>query len=90
MSTYAIIETGSKQYKVEPQSVIQVEKLDIPEGKKEVALDKVLLVNDGKSVKVGTPVLKGAKVICEYLGAIRGQAQHPGRGDQAHMVLAVG
>ena len=73
MSSFAIIETGSKQYRVEPKQVIEVELLELPEKKKEVALEKVLLVGDGKGVHVGTPFLKGAKVICHHLGEIRGR-----------------
>ena len=73
MSTYAIIETGAKQYRVEPHSVIEVEKLNVPEGKKEVELEKVLLIRDGEKVHVGAPLLEGAKVVCDYLGDIRGK-----------------
>lgn len=73
MSKYAIIETGSKQYRVEPKSVIEVELLEIPEGKKEVTLDKVLMVRNGEDIQVGTPHVKGAAVICDYLGNIRGK-----------------
>ena len=72
MSLYAIVETGSKQYRVEPKTVLEVEKLDIPENQKEVSLDRVLLVQDGNKVQVGTPHLAGAKIVCDYLGTIRG------------------
>ena len=72
MANYAIVETGSKQYWVEPKQVIEVELLDLPEGQKEVILDQVMLVQDGGQVKVGTPVIAGAKVICENLGEFRG------------------
>ena len=57
---YAIIETGGKQLKVEEGQAIFVEKLDA-EPESEVVFDKVVLVSD-KSVKVGTPYIKGAKV----------------------------
>lgn len=73
MSVYAIVETGSKQYRVEPQSIIEIERLEVPENEKQITLDKVLLVhNDGK-VHVGTPTLAGAKVICDFLGPFRGR-----------------
>ena len=74
MSEYAIIETGSKQYRVEPKTVLNIEKIALPEGKgkREVTLDKVLFVQTGKSIQVGTPTIKRAKVICEYLGDVRG------------------
>ena len=73
MSNYAIVETGSKQYRVEPKSVIEIEKLEIPEGQKEVTLDKVLLVRNGDDIQVGTPHVKGASILCDYLGEMRGK-----------------
>jgi len=73
MTTYAIIETGSKQYCVEPNSVIEIELIAVPEGKKAVSLDNVLLVREGKKVHVGTPTVKGAKVVCDFLGEVRGK-----------------
>ncbi len=71
MSQYAIIETGSKQYRVEPKDLIEVEKLEVVAGQKEIALDKVLFIHDGKQLHVGTPILKGASVLCDYVGNIR-------------------
>ncbi len=53
---YAIIETGGKQYKVEKGNRIKVEKLDAEVGS-EVAFD-VLMTANGKTVKVGKPVIK--------------------------------
>lgn len=73
MSDYAIIETGSKQYRVEPQSVLDVELLNIEVGQKEVTLDKVLFVRSGDDVKIGAPHVEKAKVVCDYLGEVRGQ-----------------
>lgn len=63
---YAIVETGSKQYLVEPGDEIRIEHLPVEEGKK-VKLDRVLLVNDGKKVKIGTPTVKGASVSATVL-----------------------
>ena len=71
MSTYAIIETGSKQYRVEPKTVLEVEKFEVAEGQKEVSLDKVLFISNGNSIQVGTPTVSGAKVICDYLGEFK-------------------
>lgn len=73
MSTFAIVETGSKQYRVEPKSVIEVEKLPLPKEGKEITLDRVLLVQDGGKLHVGDPLVKGAKVLCEHLGPLRAQ-----------------
>ena len=67
---YAVIETGSKQYKVAKDDIILVEKLHTKEGSP-VKLDKVLLAKDGNSIHVGTPYLKGAHVVCEFLGNVR-------------------
>jgi large subunit ribosomal protein L21 len=71
MAIYAIVETGSKQYWVEPKSVLDVELLEGAEGKKEVVLDRVLFYTDGTKTNIGAPVLAGAQVVCENLGSIR-------------------
>jgi large subunit ribosomal protein L21 len=68
---YAVIETGSKQYKVAKDDIILVEKLDVKKGGT-IKLDKVLLVKEGNSIHIGTPYLKGARVNCEFLEAVRG------------------
>ena len=59
---YAIIQTGGKQYKVQPGDILDVEKLGIEVGN-EVVFDQVLAVagDDGK-LNVGTPMVEGAKV----------------------------
>ena len=49
------------RYKVAEGDTVFVEKLDVEEGN-EVTFDEVILVADGKDVKVGTPVVEGAKV----------------------------
>ncbi len=56
---YAVIETGGKQYRVQEGDVITIEKLNAEAGDK-VTFDKVLLMSDGKEVKVGTPYLAEA------------------------------
>lgn len=58
---YAIIESGGKQYKAIEGGTIEVDKLDLEIGKK-VDLKEVLLLSDGKTVKIGKPIVKGAKV----------------------------
>jgi large subunit ribosomal protein L21 len=58
---YAIIDSCGKQYKVSEGDVVFFEKLDAEEGKS-VSFDNVVLVSDGKDVKIGTPYVKGAKV----------------------------
>jgi len=59
---YAVIETGGKQYRVEKDSVLLIEKLDAQEGET-VTFDKVLLVKKDDETKVGSPLLEGAKVV---------------------------
>src|ERR687885_492117 len=68
---YAVVETGGKQYKVEPGSSVQVELLPADVGAT-VELDRVLLVGDGEAVEVGRPVVAGARVIAEVLGQDKG------------------
>lgn len=58
---FAIIHTGGKQYRVQKDQKLRVEKIDAKEGDK-VTLDSVLYVGGEKSPKVGTPFVKGAKV----------------------------
>ena len=58
---YAIVETGGKQYRVEPGDIITVERL--PGSKDdEVLFDKVLLISDKEKIELGHPFIKDAKV----------------------------
>ncbi|MDE2001302.1 MAG: 50S ribosomal protein L21 [Patescibacteria group bacterium] len=59
--TFAIVETGGKQYKVTAGQKLRVEKLDAEAGAA-LSLDKVLLVADGENVKVGAPYVSGSVV----------------------------
>lgn len=58
---YAVIKTGGKQYRVKEGDVITVEKLDIEAGEK-VTFDKVLLLSDGETIKVGAPFVESCNV----------------------------
>ncbi|MDN6029076.1 MAG: 50S ribosomal protein L21 [Lactobacillus sp.] len=58
---YAVIKTGGKQYKVAKGDSLFVEKLDVEAGQT-VTFDQVILVADGTDVKVGVPLVAGAKV----------------------------
>ena len=69
---YAIVESGGKQYKVTPGQTLLVDKLPSEEGKA-VELKQVLLVADGEEVKVGTPMVAGAKVTATSLGEQKGE-----------------
>ena len=65
---YAVIEIGGKQYKVEKGDVIEVEKLTVAEGIKEIAIEKILLVSKDSSLDVGKPYVKGAHATIEIMG----------------------
>ena len=68
MTLYAIIESGSKQYYVEPNSILQVEKLKLEDQQKEVCLDRVLFYKDGEKTEIGKTTIEGAQVVCDFLG----------------------
>ena len=61
MAAFAIIDNGGKQYKVSVGSVIELEKLDTPEGET-VTFPLVVLTSDGEKATVGTPFIEGASV----------------------------
>ena len=64
---YAIVETGGKQYTVHPGDTLRVEKL--PHADEDVLeLDRVLLVSRDGAVKVGQPLVEGARVRAEVVG----------------------
>lgn len=69
---YAVIESGSKQYRVAEGDVIEVESLPVEAGK-EVELERVLMIAGDGGVKVGTPTLEGAKVTATVKGHGRGK-----------------
>lgn len=64
---YAVVEAGSKQYKVEVGQTIDVEKLPVAQGQS-VTLERVLLVADGEKVRVGQPTVQGASVSATVVG----------------------
>ncbi|MDO8672056.1 MAG: 50S ribosomal protein L21 [Dehalococcoidia bacterium] len=63
---YATIKTGGKQYKVSVGQVIDVERLPVPVGDT-VEIDRVLLVEDGGQIRVGQPVVEGAKIVAQVV-----------------------
>lgn len=68
---FAVIKTGGKQYKVQKDDKILVEKLEGNDGDK-VVLDQVLMVSDGKKATLGEPLVKGAKVEAQIVEQTRG------------------
>lgn len=69
---YAIIETGGKQFKVQQGDVLFVEKLNANPGDS-VTVEKVLMVEQDGTVKVGTPVVEGAKAVLKVLEHGKGE-----------------
>lgn len=68
---YAVVETGSKQYRIGVGEDFDVERLEGEEGEK-ISLDKVLMVADGDNVHLGRPYVEGAKVEAEIVRHGRG------------------
>jgi len=62
----AIIKTGGKQYKVAPGDKIKIEKIDKKEGR-EITFKEVLLLEKNRKLEIGTPFIKGAKVVGKIL-----------------------
>jgi len=67
---YAIIQLQGKQYQVQPDDVLTIDRL---EADKEIVITDVLLFNDGKSTKVGNPTLPKAKVVAEVVSHDKGK-----------------
>jgi len=63
---YAVIEQGSKQYKVAEGDCLKIDLTDVAPDAETIELNKVLLVSDEENVKIGTPYLEGAKVIASF------------------------
>ncbi len=69
---YAVIKTGGKQYKVSEGATLKVEKIVADEGAT-IELDQVLMVVDGDSVNVGSPLVEGGKVTATVKSHGRGK-----------------
>jgi large subunit ribosomal protein L21 len=69
---YAVIKTGGKQYKVSAGEKLKIESVPAEVGA-EITLDQVLLVADGESVTMGTPLVSGASVKAKVLSHGRGE-----------------
>ena len=68
--SFAIIETGGKQYKVFASKILQIEKIDAEVGKT-LKFKNVLLLNDNKNTEVGDPNIKGASVEAKLLANVK-------------------
>ena len=69
---YAIIKTGGKQYKVKNDDIVDVEKLEGEAGSKLTFTEVLAVGEEGKDLKVGTPLLEGVKVEAEIVDQYRG------------------
>ena len=68
--SFAIIETGGKQYKVSASKILEVEKLDAEVGKT-IKFKNVLLLNDDKNIEIGNPNINGAVVEAKLLENVK-------------------
>jgi large subunit ribosomal protein L21 len=73
MSDYAIVEHGGKQYRVSPGDELLVERTqpDLKQGD-DLLFDKVMLVSQGKDVRIGQPTVDGAVVRSQVMAPVRG------------------
>lgn len=71
MERYAIVQTGSKQFKVQEGDVIDVELVPGEQGKT-VKFEEVLFVGAGEKTVIGIPTVKGAYVTAEVIDQVRG------------------
>ena len=74
---YAVFQSGGKQHRVSEGQVVRLEKLELATGAT-VEFDSVLMVVNGEDVKIGAPVVAGAKVVAEVV--------EQGRGDKVKIV----
>ncbi|MCW8884136.1 MAG: 50S ribosomal protein L21 [Motiliproteus sp.] len=72
---YAVIVSGGKQHRVSEGEVLKVEKLQAEVGSS-LDIEKVLLVANDEEVKIGAPVVEGAKVTAEVVSHGRGKKVH--------------
>ena len=68
--SFAIIETGGKQYKVSTSKILEIEKLDAKKGET-IKFKNVLLLNDNKITEIGNPSVEGATVEAKLLDNVK-------------------
>ncbi len=68
--SFAIIETGGKQYKVSPSKILEIEKLNAKKGET-IKFKNVLLLNDNKNTEIGNPSVEGAIVEAKILENVK-------------------
>jgi len=65
--SYAVIQTGGKQYKVKASDILKIEKLKNSKPESKIEFNEVLAYGDDKTLEVGSPLVKGAKVEAELM-----------------------
>jgi large subunit ribosomal protein L21 len=68
---YAVLETGSKQYRVAAGDTLDIERLDAEAGQS-FTFDRVLLVNNEGQLSVGSPTVANAAIVADIVGHLRG------------------
>ena len=68
---YAVVKTGGKQYRVQKEDVVLVERLNVNDGD-QLVLNDVLMLGDGKKVTLGTPLINDAAVMAQVIRQTRG------------------
>ena len=65
--SFAVIQTGGKQYKVKASEILKIEKLGNDKTKNKIEFNEILAYGDDKTIEVGSPLVQGAKVEAELL-----------------------
>ena len=65
--SFAVIQTGGKQYKVKASDILKIEKLKNNKPASTIEFNEILAYGDDKNLEVGSPLVKGAKVEAELL-----------------------
>ena len=65
--SFAIIQTGGKQYKVKISEILKIEQLENSKTKSKIEFNEILAYGDEKNIEVGSPLIKGAKVEAELI-----------------------
>ena len=65
--SFAIIQTGGKQYKVKASEILKIEQLESLRPESKIEFNEILAYGDDKNIEVGSPLVKGAKVEAELI-----------------------
>ena len=65
--SFAVIQTGGKQYKVKASEILKIEKLENDKVKSKIEFNEILAYGDDKTIELGTPTVVGAKVEAELI-----------------------